>query len=330
MAAGSASETVGSLVREFFIDFLGSLLPGMWFTLLATPLAMLSTFLFWEALTQPSQHGNFELMLTAARDFRIELVLAFLVFSYVFGGVFFRQDPKEPDQESAAYILHKTKKADLARSVIQPSEEEYAALPSEGLSAKQASELAKGEGGQFPYSHLKKYLNERGLWHLAEMVPWDWSKPGQHGFRTKMFINVLKMQLQQLAPDKCAEVVRNEAHIRMMSSLWYAASGLWRLSLVSAIAVLFPVAMAIVMYLLEARNPFMLLPETCGVLVLAGISFVFAAWLQSRIRRFFHYQRVREIVYVLETFHIATERHPELRAKVQELTAPQAQAQGAS
>jgi hypothetical protein len=94
--------------------------------------------------------------------------------------------------------------------------------------------LIEREGGQFPYSHLYEYLTERGLKHIADYVPWRGNEEGSHGLRTKMFINLLKIRLHYMVPLKCGEIVRNEAHIRMMSSVWYAASALRWLCLVAA------------------------------------------------------------------------------------------------
>lgn len=116
-----------------------------------------------------------------------------------------------------------------------------------------------------------------------------------------MFINLLKIRLHHDVPEKCAEITRNEAHVRMMSSVWYAARTLKYLALTSIVPLMCGILPAI-------RRA----PEFLG-LVVATLVIAFGSFcLQLYIRKFFHYQRVREIVYVLETAHYASKDHPEI------------------
>ena len=71
---------------------------------------------------------------------------------------------------------------------------------------------------------------------MAKIVPRKGEKGLDH--RTKMFLNILKIRLQLAAADKCGEIVRNEAHVRMMSSVWYAARAVFGVCCLSALAVL--------------------------------------------------------------------------------------------
>jgi hypothetical protein len=116
-----ASSTWAAIIREFYVDLLGSLVPGLLFILTAAPPVWWSAQFVWGAilaLTHASTSTAGEPLKTVAA-FRIEFVCLGLVLSYVLGSVFYRRDPKVPDQRSAAYILWRDLK-NLSRSVIQP------------------------------------------------------------------------------------------------------------------------------------------------------------------------------------------------------------------
>lgn len=314
--------TLGATVREFFVDFLGSLVPGFFFISLSAPLLTWLLWLFRDSVILQSGSPLAVLPpLQLITSFRIELVSAVLVFAYVLGSVFFRQDPKIPDQESAAHVLANiTDINEVGRLVIQPPADEWdqqkealkKRAPGEKLfTLDQAKKWATSEGGQYPYSHLKQYLERRGLGHLAEYVTWNWEggdseedKRRLKDIRSKMFINVLKVRLQYCVPEKCSEIVRNEAHIRMMSSVWYACKALQKLYWWTLVAALLPICVIVI----ETRSFRGLLPWSMQMVALALFSAVPAKLLRVRIKKFIHYQRVREIVFVLETAWFAQER----------------------
>jgi len=297
------SSTWAAITREFYVDFLGSLIPGLLFTLTAALPVWWSAQFVWSAIlaiTHPNPTSAVESLkvvetFRAVEPVRIEFVCLSLVLSYVLGSVFYRRDPKFPDQRSAAYILWRERK-DISRSVIQPR------LGVSLDSRKKARSVAEDEGGQFPYSHLGEYLEARGLQHLADIVPWRGRIIGSYGLRTKMFINLLKVRIQYAAPNKCSEIVRNEAHVRMMSSVWYAALALQWLCVTLTVVVSFSVVLT--------RS--LKSPDLWGILSFLAALFLAAFWLKRVIRRFFHYQRVREIVYVLETAYWASKTHPSI------------------
>jgi len=289
------SSTWASITREFYVDLLGSLVPGLLFTITAALPAWWSVSLAWRAIYA----GTFAALDYAKMaQFRVELLCLLFVLSYVLGCVFYRRDPKVPDQESAAYILWREvgsktgeeKAIALSRCVIQPTDEGTI------NSREEARKWAEGEGGQFPYSHLREYLDARGLQHLAKIVPWRGSDKTSHRYRTKMFINILKVRLQYMVPQRCSEIVRNEAHIRMMSSVWYAAVTLQHLCYAAAVLVLISIASIAVRRLL-----FSVTLESYSLLFFLILMVLAARWLRLTIRKFFHYQRVRETIYVLET-----------------------------
>ena len=89
-----------------------------------------------------------------------------------------------------------------------------------------------GINAEFPYTHSRCYLAARGLRHLVRYVPWCPDKTETEGFRTKMFINILKIRLHSMFPDMARDIVQNEAHVRLATSVWYASTSLLWLSVV--------------------------------------------------------------------------------------------------
>jgi hypothetical protein len=295
-------DLAASLIRELFVDLLGSLVPGFLFTMFAVPMVI------WTGAVLLRQ--NLTGWKTLSDLFAVPGYVLFsliIVISYVLGFVFSRRDPKVPDQKSLGHILRKDW-ANVSRAVVRPREQKHKLQMSELSTAPEGGplarklhsfkvgrftrELARSEGGQFPYSHLREYLSGRGLDHLARHVPW--SGDGKSiDKRSKLFINVLKIRLQYWNSRKCGEIVRNEAHVRMMSSVWYAA---WLLQLVYGALI---AALLIYNYYqdrwkIDDKAPW-------AIFVVLGVLLVAATAIRVAVVTFLHYQRVREIVYVLET-----------------------------
>jgi hypothetical protein len=331
-ASSEALPPLASIIREFFIDFLSSLVPGFLFTMFAIPPAIWTVMFLSQGDFVCSAQDDFFWHIPG-EPLRYLLVCLTLVVSYVLGCVFSRRDPKVPDQMSAALLLRKDwngrSRAVIRENTERPIKENaffsYLAnhlswFSLDRMRTRLASEdgekfqrsylyehllsridryritraLARGDGGQFPYSHLYEYLSARELHYLAERVPWRGSDPDINA-RSKMFINVLKVRLQYSNQRHCGDIIRNEAHIRMMSSVWYAAQQLQKVSL-SLFILLFTVSL----FKHAVRTT-----EFMALSVLLGALFLAALWLRRIIITFLHYQRVREIVYVMETAYTA-------------------------
>ncbi len=297
-------DLAASLVRDLFVDFFGSLVPGFLFTMITVPMIV------WTGATllgKTPGSGPDKSWVSAIPNSVLFTLL--IVVSYVVGHMFSRRDPKVPDQKSLAYIL-RTNWDDLSRSVVQPKaadRDRFQVESGRGVAARirswfeirrKARELAEGAGGQFPYSHLRTYLSKRGLDHLARHVPWDGDSE-QIDQRSKLFINLLKIRIQFRSPRKCGDIVRNEAHVRMMSSVWFAAQ---------LLQYVWVVLLAIVMasaYHRQQWSPIFKFSQgfpSSIVMVLVTL-LICVTVLRRAIIYFLHYQRVREIVYVLATAH---------------------------
>ncbi len=301
-------ELAASMIREILVDFFGSLIPGFLFVMFAVPMVIWTFAMLlgrdpnaWKAIFSP----NFAIPSSVSSM----LVFLVIVLSYVLGFVFSRRDPKTPDQKSIAYILNKNRKnRDTDRDVIQERspigagrEIHSEQTPQLTCRNKQSCRaLSRSEGAQFPYSHLGEYLKARGLDDLAAHVPWR-GKANSIDNRSKMFINILKIRLQAWNSRKCGDITRNEAHVRMMSSSWYAAQLLQWVYL--ALLALILAAWSLHQVWNHQFQSGFQFPNLITTVLLV---LLFAATLLRRaIVTFLHYQRVREIVFVLGTAEAA-------------------------
>ena len=266
-------------IQSFLVDILGGLVPGVFFTfstflVLAWPLWALVR------LIQPgtSDSGTILNQMTAfGQAFRLELVGFSLIVAYIFGHLFFRQAPKEPDARSYHRVVKKFTPEEKEDWVVRGDQEADV---------------------QFPYPYLQHYLTARGLDHLAEIVKWDGDDEETRKRRTKGFINLIKVRLQFLFPDQVGQITRNEAHIRLMSSVWYASRALIWVGLLGV-----GLAGTTMIFLWVRTRDF---PSEYFAGVLPAIGAIgLSIWIKWRIEGFLHYQRVREILYVLETAFLA-------------------------
>lgn len=324
-------QSIYTLARELFIDVHGSLIPGLLFTVVASALVIASGMCFLRAFGPKGQvPATLDMLLRSPID--VPHAWFLLIVGYVVGGVFQRQDPKRPDQRSLERILRKSSSSDLERSAVQlygdwtPVPTWYwrtrrilleardwigrrfdftAALADGRVPLVKAAIIAASPGAQFPYSHMYEYLDKRGLTHLAGIVAWTGQKDQER--RTKMFLNVLKIRLQLAASEKCGEIVRNEAHVRMMSSVWYAARAVFGVCCLSVLVVL----AAILQAGRGAGNSYH--QDLLVYSAMVSFAVVSSRWLKRHVENYFHYQRVREVVYVLETaFSVSRSGHPEI------------------
>jgi hypothetical protein len=114
-------------------------------------------------------------------------------------------------------------------------------------------------------------------------------------------------------PSEMPEIIKNEAHARLMNSLWFAAKSLMRISwFVLAYCILRAWFVPVLMNILaryESTTRLVRALESIKredsyflLLALVSLLHIIAAWYIKRsIRQCFHYLRVREIVFVLET-----------------------------
>lgn len=307
--------------HDFWVDFLGGLVPGTLFLLglfgaLGPPL-----YTVIDAFNPARKMALGEVLkatVTATRDTPNFLWIAlFLVgsgMSYVIGHLFYRQDPKVPNRASF-------------ETICRAKQKRYRAEHGQDMDAEELVEFCKTEYAcpnkarcEFPFPHLHDYLEQRGLRHLTRFVRWK----EEIDHRSKVYINLLKVRLRFHEPEKCSVIIRNEAHVRLASSTWYVARAL-RWAVLSA-AVLLGVAM--LGYTVSGEAGAIDLDHlklaTFGhlsALVMPLFVLTLAEYGRSRIEQFLHYQRLREVIFVLETAYTAFRHRPELLSPPFELRA---------
>jgi hypothetical protein len=277
--------------REFLVELLGVLLPGLFFTLLLALAIGIATTVILSAVpvNDAALRGALTQLRLAADTLRVEIVILLFAGSYVVGHFLYRQDPKLPDTLSYKTLARRFTDDDRDTWVVRPDPKGNAPTDI-----------------QFPYRYLHEYLDIRGLAHLAALVPWKGADDSTHKHRTKIFINLLKIRLHFHFPDRCGQILRNEAHVRLMSSVWYGGRLLMWASVLCVPLILF--AAVLPTGLSFSSRSLQQIPALFAAVTLCGVG----VWTKNIVERFLHYQRVREVVFVLETAFIAAQERPSL------------------
>ncbi|MBQ9312125.1 MAG: hypothetical protein IJ213_03665 [Bacteroidales bacterium] len=182
----------------------------------------------------------------------------------------------------------------------KPSEEKeliiyYCVLKSQtklGCSSPQYSE--------FPYECYKKFLKRR---HEDDLMTKDieWNTDGS---RTKNKINKIKLDVQLFAPESYPIINKNESQIRMSSSTYHITNPLIFITIISFFIILsvtytdFKTEQEYC-YLMFFRHHLTIL---CPILMLFLILYI-----KRCVIKYIHYQRVREIHYLLSIYNQYTD-----------------------
>ena len=209
-------------LRDFFLDFLACILPGSIFLFAITLLVGGVLFLFsmhiFALFTWSSENNQIIEYLVSSFSLNLWLILLFTFFAYFTGHLLYRQTPKKPDYASFLRIRQK----------VINDKDDWVIERGRGVLTQDV---------QFPYSNLKKYLESRGFIKLAPYIKWtpytkkdkiDSDDNGQdkknfEDIRSKTKINKAKIRIAFFYPENTINIIRNEAHIRLASSMWYAA-----------------------------------------------------------------------------------------------------------
>jgi hypothetical protein len=302
-------------IRDFLlpiVEFLGILVPGIIFILAAFPALVIPSV----AIIKIIETGKVvvpiisdELAKSILDPNSIKLFIL-LVLSYVIGHIFFRQDPKIPDTKSFDRVPSDIKKdgpVRLCDNEIEYNKEKY------------GEEIGKNKkhNMEFPYRYLFEYLNDRGMPHLAEKITWKGENPKTYKNRTKHFINILKVHLEFLFPYQYTRIQRNEAHVRLMSSMWYSSKSIISISIVGCFLG------GISIYCVYKINNTIFPMPYVSAIFWPILSLVSALMLKIKIEGFLHYQRIREIVFIMEAAHFASQLYPEFNIGGAEFTKSQ-------
>ena len=257
-------------LRDFFLDFMACIVPGLIFLVAASVimgglflitadelLIRVKEILLKEIESRDKTTALAYLLNSFSFNFWFFLLVTFI--AYFTGHLLYRQSPKRADYASFLRIRDRVLKKNAGAWVIE-----------KGHGVK-SSEV------QFPYANLKNYLSERGFGYLARYVSWDneaekepksakaAKAQGTVGNRSKTVINRAKIRLAFFFPDQMVNLIRNEAHIRLASSMWYAAKAVIKLSYICLPLIL--IDLSFEQYLRGAADTRMLL--CCAFLLIA-------------------------------------------------------------
>ena len=320
-----SSPSVGQrfMFQEYWVDLLGGLLPGTLFSVGAT-LALIPTFILLINVIS----GNFSIsfssllneFLKAAANtpnmIWVSLALALLSLAYILGHMFYRQDPKAPNQASVALLTKEVEERLMKERDLTKADE----IPEEMLADRLKVELAcpSKNNCEYPFPNLAEYLEQRGLGFLLCFVLWN----GKPNFRTKNYINILKVRLRFYFPNRCATIIRNEAHIRLASSTWYVGWGLHWCCIIATFGLMTSIVFCLG-YSLWLQSYFGLLEisyidilnliaKHLTIVLIILVVWLGSKYVRNKVERFLHYQRLREVVHVLDTAWVAFQFNPSI------------------
>jgi len=152
---------------------------------------------------------------------------------------------------------------------------------------------------QFPYVYYDTYLVKRNELDMVKLAKWCFDKDS----RTKNAINSYKMKIRLRAKEAYNIIVKNEAHIRMASSSYRVAKIMCAKKSLSFIfffllILLIPFGKC---YCIEYLYPD-IVKFSLIILCMPFLIFVLNKFIQKSVIKFMHYQRMREIFFVLQVY----------------------------
>ncbi|MHA2113543.1 MAG: hypothetical protein ACW98W_18920 [Candidatus Hodarchaeales archaeon] len=230
--------------------------------------------------------------------------IMFIAFAYVLGHLYYRQDPKIPNKKSFARLSKQIRKEfNECRD-----EEKYKEKLKEELACTSEEDCV------FPFPYFDEYLKRSGIEHLRKFIIWK----NNIDNRTKNYINILKVRLRFYYPDRCGAIIRNEAHIRFASSTWYVGRAVETICKIGFIGISISFALNSLLWLRLAKTSLRfnsiqeILPSHIGVLVVTFFVYMSGRLFRRRVERVLHYQRQREVLFILETAWTAFWDKPEI------------------
>ncbi len=206
---GNKQVSMNLRYRDFFVDFLACLIPGYIFFVIAVIIIFNTIYLYFKFIPYTYRIDYFitidflgDLKNIVYYPFWIHVSI--FILSFMFGFFLFRQDPKTPDHISYLKNRHTIK-----------GYSEWVISHDKGLSPKDV---------QFPYCNLSNYLKSRGFEYDENIINWSCDKKDESSIkynRSKAYINKLKMRISFFFPEALSTIIKNEAHIRFSSSMWY-------------------------------------------------------------------------------------------------------------
>ena len=346
-----------SVVQKFYIEFMGSFIPGFVFLSLMTITGAFFCNVFFK-FTFDKYFDKLSYVLS-----NWYAVTFLLVFAYIVGAVLHRKTPKRPDRiasfrqycmsnsEERKYLAvqYSTEppfsflgfcKYHIKQQALKNAANKVENQQPETKTTKEAenqqpkTKATNGFGSQilnyilfnlfketyveaicpnagYPYPNLKNYLKHRKKDNLAKYVTWsedredkeDKEDKEKYDAKSKLAINDFKALIMQFGSDKQQSgLARNEAHIRLLTSIWYGMLYLKRVLFLMTFVWLFGV---LLQENLSPRISFINFHDFSYSLIVGLLAMITAiSWIKSGIESSLHYVRTREVVLILESVFI--------------------------
>lgn len=327
-----------SVVQKFYIEFMGSFIPGFVFLSLMTITGAFFCNVFFKFTFD--KYFN-ELSSVLSNWYAVTFSL---VFAYIVGAVLHRKTPKRPDRIASfrQYCMSNSKEREhlavqysaeppfsflgFCKYHIKQQALKNAANKVENQQPK--TKATNGFGSQilnyilfnlfketyleainpnagYPYPNLKNYLKHRKKDNLAKYVTWSEDKEDKEKYdaKSKLAINDFKALIMQFGSDKQQSgLARNEAHIRLLTSIWYGMLYLKRVLFLMTFVWLFGV---LLQENLSPRISFINFHDFSYSLIVGLLAMITAvSWIKSGVESSLHYVRTREVVLILESVFI--------------------------
>lgn len=300
-----------SILQEFYIEFFGTLLPGL---VAIGCLSALAGGLYFLLVRDWAKLHAVLLPL----EWCPTLATMFLLFvAYMSGAIAYRREPKGPDAVSSMRQWRQTKGREKRRLSVQfigvwKPQNWRERIWSWLNYSRWIRDLAnkKKVDIDFPYPQLRKFLMTRHLFDLAKYVSWckaasldeppeNWDKLGKESC-SKHFINTFKHCIRISGrASLISDMTRNECHIRMLCSFWYILTFVLYVTMVCILAGI--VVGCCKWFGVERFNDII----GFAVYLISHAVWFFLVWYCRRnIEKGLHYVRTREVVMILEAANI--------------------------
>ena len=319
--------SISALMQSFYSEFFGTFVPGF-IAVVSVASAFMVAAIYWGFVDKIDGLENFvEAMLD--KPGLISILSSWLVLgvvcavSYAVGAIIYRRAPKIPDAIASYRQWRKTSDRErdlLAVDFSRLTKSSDVKIGIAGWPFWKGDAIREKFGKQidYPYPHLRQYLGSRGHRSLLKYVPWCSDLRNLHTSekmiqeRSKTQINIIKqLVIAEGSSALSRDLVRNESHIRLLSSLWYIFRFLQELfTLFISLEIIF-VVRYFVLGLSVTSVPFRVTWSTptsnmqlLTPFLVFAIGFFFVWFLKRNIVICFHYVRTREIVMALHAAEI--------------------------
>jgi len=335
---------VASTVYDFYKEFLGALIPG--FVFVFSMMALVCYAFYVVANKHFPFHEHFG-GIVASSFFWVFIIC----LSYVVGTVLYRKEPNRPDR-IGAYLqwidLCKRCKSngsdvnvwDDSNGLAVQYEKGKDFAPTFGCTGNwlwyqfdieswiKRKQQGKKMSMDYPYPHLRQYLQHRRMSHIASYVFWCANKihkrdDAQEDYqrlhaKSKHFINIIKQHIRSSGNAPLIhEITKNEGEIRLLCSIWHAMLYLMRFEFLILFGV-FVLKLRLHSWNWAWAKSF--IPRVIGLGTHPQINLTFLGvmimlifwtwWMKHSIVRALHYMRNREVVMVLEAAYMIDKNRP--------------------